>query len=115
MNDTFRIKSLQGQADFIANMTFGYEKGGFAGNISMNYQGVKFVGLGNTEFQDVYEDDYFRWDATLTYKFKKHWQIIVTMVNIFNESERNYIYLPAQVSSIEQYGSQYNLGVRYRF
>jgi len=113
--DTFRVKSLQGQADFIANLTMGYEKGGFAGNVSMNYQGVKFVGLGNTEFQDVYDDEYLRWDATLTYKFNRHWQIIANLVNIFNESERSYIYLPEQPSSIQQYGSQFNLGVRYRF
>jgi len=113
--DTFRVKALQGQSDLIANMTIGYEKGGFAANVSMNYQDVKFVGLGNTEFQDVYDDEYLRWDATLTYKFNRHWQVIANLVNIFNESERSYIYLPEQPSSIEQYGSQFNLGVRYRF
>ncbi len=113
--DTFRVKSLQGQANLIANLTLGYEKGGFAANVSMNYQDVKFVGLGNTQFQDVYDDAYLRWDATLTYKFKKHWQIIANLVNIFNETERSYIYLPAQTSSIEQYGSEFTLGLRYRF
>lgn len=113
--DSFRAESIQGQADFIANFTVGYEKGPFSGRISMNYQGVKFSKLGNTQFQDEFDDKYIRWDAALTYKFGEHWQVLMHLVNISNETERKYIYTEDQTSRIEQYGWQANLGVRYRF
>jgi TonB-dependent receptor len=113
--DSFRVNSTQGQADFIANFTIGYEKKGFSGRISMNYQGSKLMTSGNTEFQDEYEDEYLRWDAALTYKFKNHWQILVNLINITNETERRYIYAADQPSSIQQYGWQANLGLRYKF
>ncbi|MFW5877615.1 MAG: TonB-dependent receptor [bacterium] len=113
--DSSRINSTQGQADFIANMTIGYEKGGFSGRISMNYQGPRLRTSGNTEFQDEYVDEYFRWDASLSYKFNRNWQVLVNLINITNETERQYIYLPEQPSSIQSYGWQANLGIRYRF
>jgi TonB-dependent receptor len=113
--DSFRIESTQGQADFVANVTLGYEKGGFSGNVSMNYQGPKFTSLGNTPFQDGYDDKYFRWDATLTYKITENWQVILNLINFTNETERGYIYTAPQTSSIEAYGWQVNLAVRYWF
>jgi TonB-dependent receptor len=80
--DSMRILSMQGQANFIANATIGYEKGGFSGRISMNYQGPKFTSLGNTQFQDEYVDKYMRWDAALTYKFNNNWQVLVNLINL---------------------------------
>ncbi len=113
--DSFRINSTQGQADFIANFTVGYEKGGFSGRISMNYQGVRLRNSGASPFQDVYDDEYMRWDAALSYKFSEHWQILMNLVNLSNETERQYIYTVDQPSSIQQYGRRFTLGVRYRF
>lgn len=114
-SDSLRVLSLQGQADFIANATIGYEKGGFSGRISMNYQGPKFTSLGNTQFQDEYVDKYMRWDAALTYKFNSNWQVLMNLINFTNETERNYIYTKDQPSRIEQYGWQANIGFRYNF
>lgn len=114
-SDSVRVLGLQGQADFIANITVGYEKGNFSGRVSLNYQGAKFATLGNTQFQDEYVDEYMRVDAALTYKFLKNWQILVNLINITNEAERKYIYTVDQPSEIEQYGWQANIGVRYRF
>ncbi len=114
-SDSARILGLQGQADFIANVTLGYEKGRFSGRVSLNYQGAKFATLGNTEFQDEYVDEYLRMDAAFTYKFLNNWQVLVNLVNLTNETERQYIYTVDQTSRIEQYGWQVNLGLRYRF
>lgn len=113
--DSARINSTQGQADFIANVTLGYEKGGFSGRVSMNYQGARLRSSGNTEFQDEYDDEYVRWDAALSYKFNDHWQILMNLVNLSNETERRYIYTQNQPSQIEQYGRRFTLGIRYRF
>jgi outer membrane receptor protein involved in Fe transport len=81
----------------------------------MNYQGPKFTSLGNTQFQDEYVDKYMRWDAALTYKFNNNWQVLMNLINITNETERNYIYTEDQPSRIEQYGWQANIGFRYNF
>ncbi len=113
--DSFRIESTQGQADFVANFTVGYEKGGFSGRVSMNYQGPKFYRLGASPFQDEYEDEYIRWDAAASYKFNEHWQVLVNLINFTNEAEREYMYTPEQPNNIEYYGWQANLGVRYNF
>ncbi|MFW5656383.1 MAG: TonB-dependent receptor [Bacteroidota bacterium] len=113
--DSVRINSTQGQADFIANVTLGYEKGGFSGRISMNYQGPRLATSANSRFQDEYNDEYMRFDAALSYKINANWQILANLVNLSNETERNYIYTQDQPSRIEQYGRRYTLGVRYRF
>jgi TonB-dependent receptor len=113
--DSFRIGRTQGQADFIANMTIGYERNGFSGRVSMNYQGAKFLSLGGSPFQDIFEDEYIRWDVSLSQKFLKNWQVIVNLVNITNEVETQYTYIVSRPTRIEQYGWQANLGLRYNF
>ena len=113
--DSVRINRTQGQADFIANVTLGYEKGGFSGRISMNYQGVTLATSANSQFQDEYNDEYMRFDAALTYKINANWQILANLVNLSNETERRYIYTQDQPSRIQQYGRRYTLGLRYRF
>jgi len=113
--DSARINTTQGQADFIANFTLGYEKGNFSGRVSMNYQGYKLASSGPTEFQDEFNDEYMRWDATLSYKFSQNWQLLVNLINFTNETERNFYYIQSQPSRIENYGWQANLAVRYRF
>jgi len=112
--DSFRVNSTQGQADFIANITLGYEKGGFSGRVSMNYQGAKLINSGASEFQDEFEDEYLRWDATLTQKIGNHWQLIANLINIGSAVEKNYIFQPDQPSQISHYGWQGVFGIRYR-
>jgi TonB-dependent receptor len=113
--DSVRVNRMQGQADFIANLSVGYEKRGFTGRVSLNYQGDKFAVLGASQYQDVFTDKYIRWDVTLSQKFMNRWQLLLNMVNITNEVERNYTYIKSQPTRIEQYGWQAILGLRYSF
>ncbi len=113
--DSSRANRTVGQADFIANMTLGYEKGGFSGRISMNYQGVRLRTSDNSPFQDEFDDEYIRWDAALSYKINDHWQVLANLVNLTDETERRYIYQPENISRIENYGRRFTLGVRYNF
>ncbi len=114
-SDSSRLNSTIGQADFIANMTVGYEKGGFSGRISMNYQGSRLRTSGNSPFYDEYDDEYIRWDAALSYKINVNWQVLANLVNLTNATERRYVYLPENTSRIEQYGRRFTLGLRYNF
>lgn len=113
--DTFRLNRTQGQANSIANFTLGYEKDGFSGRVSMNYQGDKLASSGGSEFSDVFTREYIRWDASLTQKFGQSWQVLVNLINIGNRPEQNYQYIESQPTFEEYYGWQANLGLRYRF
>jgi len=112
--DSFRVNSTQGQADYIANVTLGYEKRGFNARVSMNLQGAKLQSSGASPFQDEFEDEYLRWDATISQKFGDHWQLIANLININSAVERNYIFNPNQPSQISHYGWQGVLALRYR-
>jgi len=113
--DTFRTNSMPGQADYIANITLGYEKGGFSGRVSMNLQGAKLVSSGDTKFEDEYTAEYLRWDATLSQKFGKRWMVLLNLINFTNTPEQEYMYYPERPTHEEYYGWQTNLGVRYSF
>jgi TonB-dependent receptor len=115
VTDTFRSNSLQGQADYIVNFTVGYEKGGFSGRISMNYQGPKLNVSGAERFQDEYTAEYMRWDATLSQKVFDNWMILVNLINITSELERSYVFSESRPTLEEYYGWQANLGIRYSF
>ena len=113
--DTFRLNRTQGQANTIANFTLGYEKGGFSGRVSMNYQGNKLASSGGSEFSDVFTREYIRWDASLTQRVGERWQILINLINIGNRPEQNFQYIESQPTSEEFYGWQANTGLRYRF
>ena len=113
--DTFRLNRTQGQANSIANFTLGYEKGGFSGRVSMNYQGDKLAFSGGGEFSDQFTREYLRWDASLTQRIGESWQVLVNLINLTNEPERNYQYDPSLPTYEIYYGWQTNLGLRYRF
>jgi len=113
--DTARVNSLPGQSNTIANVTLGYEKGGFSGRVSMNFQGENLAQSGASEFFDRYNQDYLRWDANMTYKFKRNWTILMSLINFTNTPERSYMWRPVNPTEEEYYGWQINLGLRYQF
>jgi TonB-dependent receptor len=113
--DTFRLNRTQGQANSIANFTLGYEKGGFSGRVSMNYQGDKLATSGGSEFTDRFTREYLRWDASLTQRFGDHFQVLVNLINITDAPEQNYQFSEDKPTYEIYYGWQTNLGLRYRF
>ena len=113
--DTFRLNRTQGQANTIANATLGYEKAGFSGRISVNYQGDKLASSGGSELSDQFTRAYLRWDASLTQRIGERFQVLVNLINLTNEPERNYQFREDLPTYEIFYGWQANLGLRYRF
>ncbi len=113
--DTFRLNRTQGQANSIANFTLGYEKGGFSGRVSMNYQGDKLASSGGSELSDQFTRSYLRWDASLTQRIGENFQVLVNLINLSDEPERNFQYQESLPTYEIFYGWQANLGLRYRF
>lgn len=107
---------LPGQSDHIANISLGYEKGGFSGRISMVYQSEFLNSVGQTPEGDSYFDDFRRFDVTLTQRVFRNASVYLHGSNITGLTERSLqgdrsIYIENE----EDYGSTYSLGFRYLF
>ena len=109
-----RSGPLPGQADHIANVAFGYEKGGFSGRVSAIYQSHFLRTVGKTANTDGYEDDFVRWDATLTQRVLRGATIFFSANNFTGLTERSLLGLNALfIEDEEDYGRSFTLGARY--
>ncbi len=113
--DTSRVGRLAGQAGVIFNGTLGYEKGGFSGRISVNYQTDKLRSISADPLFDVFTGDFVRWDATISQKFKRNWMVLLNLVNLNNALENSFNGSPDFPSLEVNYGFIAQLGLRYKF
>ena len=111
-----RAGPLPGQADHIANASFGYEKGGFSGRVSVIYQAGFLTGVGKTAELDSYDDDFLRWDATLTQRVIAGATVYFSVNNFTGLTERSLLGRNAVfIEDEEDYGWTADLGFRYNF
>ncbi len=89
--DTVRKGKMPGQADHLANLTLGYEKGGFTGRLSVFYQGESLTFVGTRSELDGFSDSYTRWDLALQQKLGKGFRIFGNLYNLTNTSEESYL------------------------
>ena len=109
-----RVGPLPGQADHIANAAFGYEKGGFSGRVSVIYQSNFLTGVAKTADTDAYDDDFLRWDATLTQRLFSGATVYLSANNFTGLTERSLAGLDAlYIQDEEDYGRTFSLGLRY--
>lgn len=112
--NTFRKGRMPGQADNIANVSFGYEKGKFSGRISLIYQGKSLQTVGSRSELDGFSAPFTRWDAQLSYKIFKNVSIFASFNNITNLSEGAFLGNESYPTSLQLYGWTGDLGLRYR-
>ncbi|MHB1688360.1 MAG: TonB-dependent receptor [Ignavibacteriaceae bacterium] len=113
--NTYREGRMPGQANWIANLTVGYEKGGFSGRVSLNYQSDILQTVGTISALDGYSKAYTRIDISLSQKIMKSVSVFVDGNNITNLSEGSYIAVENYPTSLQIYGWTLDAGVRYRF
>lgn len=113
--NTFRDGRMPGQANWIANLTVGYEKSGFSGRVSVNFQSDILQTVGNTSILDGYSNAYTRVDISLSQKIMNDVSIFVDGNNVTNLSEGSYIGSTINPTSIQIYGWTLDAGVRYKF
>ena len=115
--DTVRVGRLPGQADHIANLSLGYEKGGFSGRLSMIYQGESLALVGTRSELDGFTDDLVRWDLALTQKIGalKGTSFFANVNNLSNRPEISYLGIAAFPTAEEYFGWTFSAGVRYAF
>lgn len=116
--DSSRVGRMPNQPDDIFNATLGYDIGGFSARLSFVYQDNVLVGINRTYKElDAYTDAYYRWDFTAYQKLPwlKGLQIYLNVNNITNTPDRSYTSELKKLSSVNDYGSTVDLGIRYEF
>lgn len=110
--DTAREARMPGQANHIANFTFGYEKGEFSGRVSMIYQGDALMTIGTRAELDGYSDDFIRWDLAMQYKIMPKLAVTFNMNNLTNLPEGAFLGIAAFPTREEYFGWTADLGIR---
>jgi len=126
--DTVRQGTIVGQADLLANINLGYEKGGFSGRISMIHQSDALspgnAGIGGAESgvgiipeQDFFDEASYRFDIALKQKLdpKGKWTILLNLNNVTNTPERSFLGVADRLKEEEFYGMTADLGLVFKF
>ena len=110
-----RLGSIPGQSDHIANLSMGYEKGGFSGRVSLVYQSAYLDEVNDQEDLSGFTNDYLRWDAVLTQRVFGGLSTYLYVNNLTDLSEEAFVGQRSFVSQLEDYGWSASLGARYSF
>ena len=113
--DSARVGRMLGQVDKIANLTLGYEKGGFSGRLSMIYQGDALQGVGMAEENDSITDAFVRWDFVMQQRIFKGFKFIAQVNNIANHEEKSLIRYKEYPTRREYYGRTIDLGLQFEY
>lgn len=116
--DSTRTGRMPNQSDDVFNVTLGYDIGGFSARLSYVYQDNVLVGINRTYHElDAFTDAYKRWDFTAYQKIPKveGLQVYLNVSNITNTPDRSYTSTLKKLSSVNYYGSTWDIGVRYKF
>ncbi len=113
--DTVREGRMPGQADRIANLVLGYEKGGFTGRVSMTYQGEILETIGTRSELDGFSDAFVRWDLALQQEIYGRFSLFLNANNVTNRAEAEFLGIRAFPTRDEFFGWTADLGMRYKF
>lgn len=113
--DTFRVGSMPDQADDIANVAIGYDKGPFSARLSMLYQGKTLTRVGERPELDGFTDDLLRMDLSVRYRLTRQIGIFFNWNNILNEPDQSFQQTSRYPTDIEYYGWTTDLGIGYVF
>jgi TonB-dependent receptor len=111
--DTFRIGDMPDQADDIANLALGYDKGPFSARLSMLYQGRTLSRVGERPELDGFTADLLRFDLSVKYSLTPQIGLFMNYNNITNEPDESYMLNQQYLTSREYYGWTMDFGVGY--
>jgi len=106
---------VPGQADHLANLSLGYDVGGFSARVSMTYQGKSLAGAYTQKEKDTWNKAFTRWDFSLRQRLNENLSLFMNGVNLTDQSEEAYLGMDPRPSSLQFYGTMYDLGIQYAF
>jgi len=75
---------MPGQADYIANISVGYDRGGLSTRVSFIYQGPSIASVGTIAEADSWNNAFWRYDASVKYRINKMISLNLNVMNITN-------------------------------
>lgn len=106
---------MPGQADQIANFSVGYDVGGLSTRLSLLYQGPSISGVGEIAESDSWNNSFWRWDASIKYRFSPMVSLNFNLVNIANQPDRAYYGSEQYMTNEAFYGMTGNAGIEIAF
>lgn len=115
--DTSRAGKLPGQPDFVANLTIGYEKGGFSGRVSYSFQKQILERVGRLPEVDIIADTYGYWDVSINQTFKSlsSFVFFFNLNNFTRQSESSFTGARRYTGENIIFGMTADAGIRYKF
>ena len=117
LKDTTRTGRMLDQPSHIANVTVGYDVGGFSTRLSFLYQTdvSTYIHSFNPLF-DNFSGDYFRVDLAASQKLGRGLQIFANFNNLNARPDENFrASASANPTYLEYYGFTMDLGARFRY
>jgi TonB-dependent receptor len=111
---SFRSSSrLQGQAEQVGNLALSYEKFGFSGVISANYNSKYILEVAEEAIEDLWLDEHLQIDFRARYQFSDAWSLFLELVNLTDEPYRVYEGVSDRTRQEELYGWWGTFGFRW--
>ena len=110
----FVVTGLSDSANFIGY----YEKYGIGVRLAYNWRDKFLAGTGQNNVgvgPPTYVDEYGQWDLNASYEFNENLIVFTDILNLTNETVYVHGRDSDQVLFATQYGTRYNLGLRYKF
>ena len=110
-----RRGTMPGQSEHIFNISLGYDIGGFSARFSVMYQGKSLHEVGTIAENSTWNDDFWRYDASVKYRLKKLVSFYANFMNISGQPDRRYYGSQIYQTNRYYYGMTANLGVQFDF
>jgi TonB-dependent receptor len=106
---------LQGQSANVGNLALIFEKWGFSGRVSLNYNGKSLFEVGKDATRDLYVDDHMQLDFSAQQQLGKNVSLFLEAINLTNEPYRVYEGSDDWTRQSEWYSWWGTIGVKLNF
>ena len=114
--DTFRVGQKLDQPELIANLSVGYDYGGFSVRVTMLYQGEQLFAVGRRLEFDRHTESILRWDAVIRQRLMGDlMSVYLNLNNITNQPDSAILFSNAFPTRRQYFGQTFDLGVRVNF
>jgi TonB-dependent receptor len=108
----FTKRELNGQTDYTANLTIGYDYKDFSARVSGYFQGPYLAYISNLENQDQYQKAFSRWDLALKQIATENFTVFINVNNFTNTIEGGYLSFRNLDTGGYLYGISADLGIQ---
>jgi len=106
---------LQGQAQNVGNLALIFEKSGFSGRLSVNYNGKSLFEVAETAANDLWVDNHMQLDLSAQMDLSKNVTLFLEAINLTNEPYRVYEGSTDWTRQAEYYSWWGTIGVKLNF